>query len=103
MKPINLVWKLQQHWRRFHQMHLWWARDPVQPELIQGLGTQKQFEQICFACNEICPCDSNGYNEGELGVCEFKSAEDWLLDAANAIGRINTVDLLTENVKIWVW
>ena len=66
------------------------------------MGTQKQFEQICFACNEICPCDSNGYNEGELRVREFKSAGDWLLDAANAISRINTVVLPTENVKIWM-
>ena len=80
-------------------MHLWWARDPVQPELIQGLGTQKQFEQICFGCNEISQCDSNGYNEGELKFCELKSAGDWLLDAANAISTINTVDLLTENVR----
>ena len=61
----------------------------------------KQFEQICFVCNEIRPCDSNAYNEGKLGVCKFKSAGDWLMDV-NAIAGTNTVDLLTENVKIWM-
>ena len=35
-----------------------------------------------------------------MGVCEFKSVGDQLIDAANAIGKTNTVDLLTENVKI---
>ena len=32
-----------------------------------------------------------------------KSAVDWLIDAANAIGKRNKVDLLTENVikKLW--
>ena len=63
-------------------------------------GNIKQFEQICFACNEICPCDSNAYEEGKLGVCEFKSAGDRLMDTANAIGEINTVDLVTKSVKI---
>ena len=62
----------------------------------------KQFEQICFVCNEIRPWDSNAYNEGKLGVCKFKSAEYWLMDAVNAIAETNTVDLLTENVKIWM-
>ena len=65
-------------------------------------GNTKQFEQICFVCNEIRPCDSNAYNEDELGVCEFKSAGDWLMDAANAIAEANTIALLTENVKIWM-
>ena len=60
-------------------------------------GNTKQFKQICFAYNEIRPCDSNAHNESELGVCEFKSAGDRLMDA---IRETNTVDLLTENVKI---
>ena len=63
-------------------------------------GNTKQFEQISFACNEICPCGFNAYNEIELGVCEFKSAGDWLNDAENSIGETNTVNLLTKNVKI---
>ena len=49
----------------------------------------KQFEQICFVCNEILPCDSNAYNAGGLGVYEFKSAGDQLMSAANAIGETN--------------
>ena len=63
-------------------------------------GNRKLFEQICFVYNEIRPCNSTAYNEGELRVCEFKSAGDWLMDAANAISKTNTVDLFTENVKI---
>ena len=35
-----------------------------------------------------------------MGVCEFKSVGDQLMDAANAIGKTNTNDLLTENVNI---
>lgn len=49
----------------------------------------KQFEQVCFVFNEIRPCDSNAYNKRRLGVCEFKSAADWLIDTANSIGEIN--------------
>ena len=41
----------------------------------------------------------NAYNEGELGVCGFNSAGDCLMDAANAIGEPNTVNLLSENLK----
>ena len=63
-------------------------------------GNIKQCEQICFVCNEIRPCDSSAYNGCELGVCEFKSVGNQLMDAANAIGDTNTVDLLTENIKI---
>ena len=37
----------------------------------------------------MCPCHSNAYNEGAWGVGEFKSAGDWLMDAANAIGETN--------------
>ena len=62
-------------------------------------GNTKQFEQTCFACNEIHPCNSNAYSEGELGVCELNSAGDCLMDAANAIGEPNTLNLLTENLK----
>ena len=42
-------------------------------------GNTKEFEQICSACNEICPCDSHAQEEGALGVCEFKSAGDRLI------------------------
>ena len=64
-------------------------------------GNKKQFEKICFACNEIHPYDFNVYNEGELRVCEFKSdSGDLLMDAANAIGKTNTVNLLKENVEV---
>ena len=59
-------------------------------------GNTKQFwinwykfrtEQICFICNKIRPCDCSAYNDNELGVCEFKSAGDRLMDAANAIAE----------------
>ena len=40
MKLINLAQKLQQHRRCFHRMHLCWAQDPVQLQLIQALGTE---------------------------------------------------------------
>ena len=49
-------------------------------------GNTKQFEQIYLTCNKICPCDSNAYNEGGWGVCEFKSARDRLMGAPNATG-----------------
>ena len=39
-------------------------------------GNTKQFEQICFAYNEIRLCDSNVHNKGKWVVCEFKSAGD---------------------------
>ena len=45
----------------------------------------KQFKQICFACNEINPCHSSAYNEGEFGICEYKSAGDRLIDTVNEI------------------
>ena len=46
MKLINLVRKLQEHLRRSNRMHLCWARDPVQPELIQGLETQTSLHKF---------------------------------------------------------
>ena len=45
-------------------------------------GNTKHFKQICFVCNETRPCDSKAYNEGELGVCEFKRVQKngwWML------------------------
>ena len=46
MKLINLVRKLQEHLRRSNRIHLCWARDPVQPELIQGLETQTSLHKF---------------------------------------------------------
>ena len=53
-----------------------------------------------FVCSEIRRCDSSVYNEGELGVTEFKGPRGRLMDVVNAIAETNTVDLLTESVKI---
>ena len=55
-----------------------------------------------FVCSEIRRCDSSVYNEGELGVTEYKGPRGRLMDVANAIAATNTVDLLTESVKIWM-
>ena len=53
-----------------------------------------------FVCSEIRRCDSSVYNKGELGVTEFKGPRGPLMDVVNAIAETNTVDLLTESVKI---
>ena len=81
MEPVSLAQKMQQPRRRFHQMHLCTIRS------YSSTGNRKQFEQICFVCNEIRPCDPNAYNESGLRICELKSAGDWLMDAASAIGK----------------
>ena len=52
-------------------------------------GNTKEFRQICFSCNEIRTCNSNGYNKGELGACEFKSSGDRFMDAVKAIDKTN--------------
>ena len=44
------------------------------------------------------PSDSNALTRVNLEFMNSKSAVDWLIDAANAIGKRNKVDLLTENV-----
>ena len=54
-------------------------------------GNTKQFEQICLFCGEICPCNSSPYNKGGCGVCKFKSAGDWLMNAVNAIDKTNDI------------
>ena len=59
-------------------------------------GNTKQFEQICFGYTEICPCGTNAYHEGKFGVCEFKSAVDRLMDAANAFGEIGKLSLCSK-------
>ena len=53
------------------------------------IGNIKLFEEICFVSNEIHLCNSNAYNKGRWGVCEYKSAVDQLMDVANAIGKTN--------------
>ena len=65
-------------------------------------GSRKQFEQICFVCNEIRPCDPNAYNESGLGVCELKSAGDWLMDAASAIGETNDLYVAKQRLIIHI-
>ena len=60
-------------------------------------GNTKQFQYICFACDTVRPCDSNPYNEGGLGVCEFSTAEQQLLDAANRID--DSSDLFKQKAK----
>ena len=64
-------------------------------------GNTKQFEQICFVCNEIRPCNSNAYNEGKLEVCEFKSAGDQLMDATNAISKTNDLYVAKQRLIIY--
>ena len=55
-------------------------------------GNTKQFEQIfVLFCSEIRPCDSSPYNKGGWGVCKFKSAGDWLMNAVNAIDKTNDI------------
>ena len=46
MTLISLAQKLQQHRRRFHRMHFWWAPDPVQPELVQAVGTKNSLNKF---------------------------------------------------------
>ena len=54
MKPTSLAQKLQQPRRRFHQMHLCWARGPVQPEVIQALGTENNLNKfVSFAIKYV--------------------------------------------------
>ena len=65
-------------------------------------GNTKQFEQICSVCNEICPCDSNAYNESGWGVSEFKSAGDRLMDAANAIDETNDLYVAKQRLIIHI-
>ena len=64
-------------------------------------GNTKQFQRICV-CDVIRPCDSNTYNEGGLGVCEFTSAADRLMDAANAIGETNDLRAAKQRLFILV-
>ena len=65
-------------------------------------GNIKEFGQVCFSCNEIRPCNSNAYNEGELGVCEFKSPGDRLRDAAKGIDRANDLYIVKQGFIIHI-
>ena len=66
-------------------MHLRWMGDPVQPQLARAIGTKNSLKKfVSFAINT-----SNAYHEIGCGVCEFKNAEDWLMDAANAVDKTN--------------
>ena len=60
---------------------------PVETSVLtrSSTGNTKQFQKVCFVCDKVRPCDSNVYNEGGLGVCEFSTAESRLLEAANII------------------
>ena len=80
---------------------LWNSRSST-TKTRSSTGNTKQFERICFVCNEIRPCDSNAYNKGGLGVCEFKIAGDWLMDAANAIGETNDLHSAKQRLIILI-
>ena len=67
--------------------------DPPHPPLITSprtrstTGNTTQFAQICFICNEIRSCDVNKFREGGLGVCEFESAAERLLQLISQVKR----------------
>ena len=66
-------------------------------------GNAKQFEQICFICNKIRPCDCSAYNDDEWEFVNSKVQEiDWWM-LRMRLPKQNTVDLVTENGKIWMW
>ena len=80
---------------------LWNARSST-TRTCSSTGNTKQFERICFVCNEIPSCNSNAYNEGGLGLGEFKSAGDRLMDAANAIGETNDLHAAKHWLTIFI-
>ena len=65
-------------------------------------GNTKEFGQICFSCNEIRTCNSNAYNKGELGVCEFKSVGDRFMDAAKATDETNYLYIVKQGLIIHI-
>ena len=74
-----------------------------QPEqLVKALGTQNISNKVCFVCIEIRPHDSNAYNKGGWGVCEYKSAGDRLMDAANAISETNDLYVAKQRLIIHI-
>ena len=96
MKLTNLARKLQQHRSQFHRIHLCWVRDPVQPELIQALGTQNSLNEfVSFAMKYVRAIPI-------LIVREFKSAGDRLMYAANAIGERNDLNIAKQRLIILI-
>ena len=63
-------------------------------------GNTIQFEHICFVCNVVRPCDDNPYSEGVLGVCEFSSAANRLIEAVDYIDEVSDLNSAKERLLI---